>query len=627
MSEAERRGRRTSAEKARQDKRLGPPTTEETLGLAMRHHGAGRLRQAEAIYQQILDNAPDHPVALQLLGIVTYQAGNSEDAIELITKALTIKPDYAEANYNLGNILKELGRLDEAVARYEKALAIQPNYAEAHTNLGATLQLLGSYGDAAACCRKALAIGPDNVEAHNNLAAALYKLGQLDDAVTSYRNAIALKPDYAQAHCNLGAALMQLGNLDDARASFQRAIALKPDYVQAHANLAELFEKSNQTEDLRAAVADAKRHCPDDLRIALREAWLLKRDGDYAKARSILENAGGQEIDPHFLAARAHLLGDLCDRMDDVDAAFGHCEKGNLLCGETIEAKNADGGRQVAQIDELTKQFTPRWVQGWSHFEPTDDRSDPVFLVGFPRSGTTLLDTILRSHPAIAVVEEKPALWSARQALRQMGKDYPAGLAELNRDGFSKLRRTYFAELDTHLGPDNKGAVVIDKLPLNLVHAGFIQRIFPQARFLFAQRHPCDCVLSCFMREFVLNDSMANFLDLDDAANFYAKAMTLWQQYQAVLPLAVHSVRYEALIETMKETLEPLLDFLDLGWDECMHDYMQTAYRRQKISTPSYNQVTQPLYTRASGRWERYRAHLQPVLPILLPWAKTFGYE
>jgi tetratricopeptide (TPR) repeat protein len=592
MSEAERRGRRTSAEKARQDKRLGEPTTEQALGLAMRHHGAGRLRQAEAIYQQILDNAPDHPVALQLLGIVTYQAGNSQDAIELITKALTIKPDYAEANYNLGNILKELGRLDEAVARYEKALAIQPNYAEAHTNLGATLQLLGSYGDAAACCRKALAIRPDNVEAHNNLAAALYKLGQLDDAVASYRN----------------------------------AIALKPDYVQAHANLAELFEKSNQTEDLRAAVADAKRHCPDDLRIALREAWLLKRDGDYAKARAVLENAGGQEIDPHFLAARAHLLGDLCDRMDDVDAAFGHCEKGNLLCAETIEAKNADGSRQVAQIDELTKQFTPRWVQGWSHFEPTDDRSDPVFLVGFPRSGTTLLDTILRSHPAIAVVEEKPALWSARQALRQMGKDYPAGLAELNRDGFSKLRSTYFAELDTHLGPDNKGAVVIDKLPLNLVHAGFIQRIFPQARLLFAQRHPCDCVLSCFMREFVLNDSMANFLDLDDAAHFYAKAMTLWQQYQAVLPLAVHSVRYEALIETLKETLEPLLDFLDLGWDDRLHDYRQTAYRRQKISTPSYNQVTQPLYTRASGRWERYRAHLQPVLPVLLPWAKTFGY-
>jgi tetratricopeptide (TPR) repeat protein len=506
MSEAERRGRRTSAEKARQDKGLGPQTTEQALGLAMRHHGAGRLRQAEAIYQQILDNAPDHPVALQLLGIVTYQAGNSEDAIELITKALTIKPDYAEANYNLGNILKELGRLDEAVARYEKALAIQPNYAEAHTNLGATLQLLGSYGDAAACCRRALAIRPDNVEAHNNLAAALYKLGQLDDAVASYRNAIALKPDYAQAHCDLGAALMQLGNLNDARASFQRAITLKPDYVQAHANLAELFEKSNQTEDLRAAVADAKRHCPDDLRIALREAWLLKRDGDYAKARAVLEDAGGQEVDPHFLAARAHLLGDLCDRMDDVDAAFGHCEKGNSLCGETIEA--------------------PRWVQGWSQFEPTDDRSDPVFLVGFPRSGTTLLDTILRSHPAIAVVEEKPTLWNARQALRQMGKGYPAGLAELDRDGFSELRSTYFAELDTHLGPDNKGAVVIDKLPLNLVHAGFIQRIFPQARFLFSQRHPCDCVLSCFMREFVLNDSMANFLDLDDTALFYDKAMT-----------------------------------------------------------------------------------------------------
>ena len=189
-----------------------------------------------------------------------------------------------------------------------------------------------------------------------------------------------------------------------------------------------------------------------------------------------------------------------------------------------------------------------------------------------------------------------------------------------------ELRQIYFAELNQHLDMNDDAVVLIDKLPLNIIAAGLIHRIFPEARFVFAQRHPCDCVLSCFMQNFALNDAMANFLDLEDAARLYDKVMTLWLQYQSALPLQVHTVCYEILIEDFEETLTPLLDFLGVDWDEGLRDYTETAYRRGKIKTPSYNQVTQPLYTHARGRWQRYRQHLQPVLPLLLPWAERFGY-
>ncbi len=213
-----------------------------------------------------------------------------------------------------------------------------------------------------------------------------------------------------------------------------------------------------------------------------------------------------------------------------------------------------------------------------------------------------------------------------RNTLAGIPGGHPDGLATIDPAQLAGLRAFYFAELDQHLDPDDRSAVVIDKMPLNTVYAGLIHRNFPQARFLFAQRHPCDCVLSCFMQDFEINEPMANFLDLEDAARLYDKVMSLWQQYRAVLPLEVHTLRYENLIEAFEETLTPALDFLGVGWDDGIRNYAKTAFRRTWITTPSYNQVTQRLYARARGRWERYREQMQPVLPILLPWVRRFGY-
>lgn len=448
----------------------------------------------------------------------------------------------------------------------------------------------------------------------------------MDEAVASLQKALDIKPDYAKAHNNLGIVFKTLGRWDDAIVSYNKALAVKPDHIPAHFNLVEVLENTNRTDALREAVTVAKKYCVGHPRLSIGEARLLKRDGDYIAARAVLEATGEEVADAVFLNTRAYLLGELNDRLGDTDAAYNYFAEGNRRSRDTPTAKQVDGGVYLARIEGLTKRFSPDWVTGWRNLESSDGPSGLVFLVGFPRSGTTLLDTILRSHADIAVVEETPTVLLMQNALERLPGGYPDGLAELEPTHLESLRQVYLTELDSHLECESRTAVVVDKLPLNLIEAGLIHRIFPQARFLFVQRHPCDCVLSCFMQDFKINEAMVNFLDLEDAARCYDKVMTLWQKYLAVLPLQVHTVRYESLIENFEETLTPLLDFLGVAWDDNVRNYAETASRREGIPTPSYYQVTQPLYTRARGRWEQYRKYMQPVLPTLLPWASRFGY-
>lgn len=244
----------------------------------------------------------------------------------------------------------------------------------------------------------------------------------------------------------------------------------------------------------------------------------------------------------------------------------------------------------------------------------------PAFLVGFPRSGTTLLDTFLMGHPETAVLEEVHLLGAAE---RQIGN-----AAKLTRTSSSSLKRArdaYFAELDLHVLSGFSG-LVIDKLPLNLLGAPFIQSMFPGAPIIFAQRHPCDAVLSGFMQSFVMNEAMASFLTIEDSADLYDAVMSGWFAIRKALPLNVHTVCYERLVEDAESELRPLVDFLGLEWNKNMLAHTKTARERGAIITPSYDQVTEPLSTRPVGRWKRYRKELEPVLPILLPWAERLGY-
>ena len=244
-----------------------------------------------------------------------------------------------------------------------------------------------------------------------------------------------------------------------------------------------------------------------------------------------------------------------------------------------------------------------------------------AFLVGFPRSGTTLVDTFLLGHPQCLVLEELPLLANAAAELGPIEH-----LPDVDAGRLAAARETYLKQVELLAGPC-EGKVVVDKFPLNLVAAPLIHCLFPGAPIIFVQRHPCDAVLSGYMQSFQPNVGMASFLDLQDAAEFYDRVMGVWAAARNTLDLNVHTIAYEALINDPETALRPVIGALGLPWDERLLDHSSTARRRETLLNTSYNQITEPLSSAASGRWRRYGKQLEPVLPVLLPWAERLGYR
>ena len=269
--------------------------------------------------------------------------------------------------------------------------------------------------------------------------------------------------------------------------------------------------------------------------------------------------------------------------------------------------------------------LTPELGRNFTLTPSVDERAAPVFIIGFPRSGTTLLDTLLRGHPDIRVAEEPDAVPAMVNRLSGESDERLETLADLQDRNVEDLRKTYFDALARHAKPD-QGVLRIDRFALNTVHAGEIHRIFPQARFILLLRHPADCVLSCFMQTFYETSANAGFFTLEDSAHLYDQVFGLWRQYTDTLQLNVLQVKYEDLIADVESTCRRITDFLEMPWHPGILEHERTAGDRPLIGTASYNQVTRPLYTEARERWQRYRAEMQAVLPVLEPWIRYFEY-
>ena len=592
------------------------------LGIALRDQN--RLDEAIASFGKALQIRPDYAEAHSNLGVALQGQGRLEEAIASFNRAVQIKPYYAEAHNNLGIALKDQHRPEEAITSFGKALQIKPDYLEALNSLGLLLQDQGRVDEAIGNFSKVLQINPDFAEAHSSLGVALQAQGRLDEAIASFNRALQIAPDFAEVHHNLAVALMDQDRMEEAITSFGKALQIKPDFAMAHNNLCGLHEKRNNIEELERVLEEAIAKCGDDSNILFRRAQLASRKKQLELAVSYLSKIQIDRLQPSLKSASLSLLGKTCDKLGKFEEAFSAFGKQNELAKASAEAQRLDGDGYLNSIQTRKNAWTadvkPNWVKPVTELE----RAPPVFLIGFPRSGTTLLDTILRSHPDISVVEEKLMVTAMSKAFSR--EQTIENLNALSAAGVRSLRDAYYEELKLHLDQSDDGKLIVDKLPLNSAHVGLIHRAFPEAKFILALRHPCDCVLSCFMQSFKLNEAMMNCLSLEQSASLYAAVMELLSAYRQKLDLDMHAVKYEDLDQDLEGTCKPLIGFLGLAWDDNLHNYQKTALERSWINTPSYSQVVQPLYTQASGRWTNYRKQMEPVLPVLESWIKSFGY-
>ena len=588
-------------------------TLSQALELASKKISSGSSVDASKIYRDILQRFPKNSKAIAGLSIVKkhtakdisdlpkrkkqllmslYKANNFSEVIHKGSEFLQHNPKSLTLHNILGASYQGLGMLDEAKQRYETVISIDPSYAEVYGNLG----------------------------------LIHHAQGNLDEALFAHQLCVSLKPDYASGHYNLGNVYAAQNDPEAAIAAYQKCLSIDPIYTPARLNGAELLEKWNKLEELKAWLDQIRKvetdSSPDLKYYQARYLWRTKK---YDQAMSILRTLKLQEISDGRKQGFLSLTANCLDALKEFDEAYQYFSAMNDLAKESNDFITAKPGHT---IKEFGKQIRAMRVM---NIEPPSmaiakSKFSPVFLVGFPRSGTTLLDTILRSHSGVQVVEEQPILQDVKLLLEKNG------IADLSSYNISPeilqmAREKYEHNIQQYLERSVKSDVWIDKLPLNIFHVPWINILYPQAKFIFALRHPMDVILSCWMQNFKLNPSMVNMVDLDQTVEFYCLAMSTFKVARERYRLCVHEIKYEDLITDMKKETSALLEFLNLKWEPELENYRATAIQRGQINTPSYSQVVQPLYEKSKYRWLNYEKFLNKYLPDVEQWINHFGYR
>lgn len=499
----------------------------------------------------------------------------------------------------------ERGDLDRARRIAETELAKSTQIPFLHHLLGLIDCRLGRLESGKARLKCASDAEPDNISFRIAYATLLVDTGRHRDALAQIDEGSRL-------------ALEQFLNADARNALTSGGgigVPMQPDLLAVVRELGLLLDRTNQIDGLRNLLVAAKTAGLAANSFGFLAASVALRDGKPEDAKRLLLKNDGPVED----AQRFSLLTKIADTLGETEEAFAAAANMNRAA-PNYHVWRRRGAYYRSQIRAIAELVTPQWASRIHPAVRNDNGPNIAFLVGFPRSGTTLLDTFLMGHPQTCVIEEGKMLELAAGALGE-----PPGLA-WSPDLVDRARTAYLGELSRHV-PSGFTGVIIDKHPLNMLRLTVAYAIFPSAKVIFAQRHPCDVVLSGFMQNFQLNYAMANFLDIADAGDFYDAAMSMWMRSHDAVPLPVHSVTYERLTEVPGSELRPALEFLGLDWNEGVLDHQVTAANRGAISTASYDQVVQPLSRAPSGRWRRYQKQLKSVLPTLLTWAERLGYK
>jgi tetratricopeptide (TPR) repeat protein len=600
----------------------------QILGLSLSRQGKDALQALEMAAQLL----PGDPGAHNNLGNALGRLGRLDEAVTSFRRALRLSPDLAEAHQNLGRALLDLRRIDEAAASCRRAIELKPRYAEAHETLGTALLELGQFADGAASYRRALEIDPQFAETHNNLGLAWAELGRVDDALASYRRALEINPEFAEAHNNLGNGLRGLGRLDEAVASYRRALEIQADFAEAHRNLGISLRLLGRTAD---AEASCRRALAINPRSAATLAVLAESSADgghFAEAEDLFKQAisiepespeawagivrlrkmspsdaswlaAAQRIAAQPLPARKEVqlryaIGKYFDDMQDFERAFLNFQRANEL------TKLHRTKHDRLQLTQVVDRIAHTYDQHWLSQARIDSREStrPVFIVGMLRSGTTLAEQILASHPAVVGAGEL-TFWSTASAMyRSSAPDGEPGVLGKLADQYLRL-----------LGILSDGALrVVDKMPTNFAFLGLIHAALPNARIIHMRRNPIDTCLSIYFQHFEAAVSYAN--DLDDLAHYYTEYVRVMKHWRSTLPKdAILDVPYEGLVSDQEAWSRKMLQFIGLPWDPRCLDFHETE---RTVITASKWQVRQKITDSSVLRWRNYEKFLGPLLRL-----------
>ncbi len=518
------------------------------------------------------------------------QSGQLEACIQYCDQLLADNPDLIQARYLRGCAKYKTGDIPGSVIDLEVVHAGQPGHLHAAYYYGRSLRAAGRYEEALAPLQTALVEEELKILARYELATCLARLRRRPEAIDHYLSILALQPGHAQVAANLASLLERENRLVEADEWVDKALSMTPDNDSAQ----------------------------------MTRATLDRRDGQYGKAAQRLQDLVTKIDHPVNRSIAWNQLGQCFEGQGDWDQSFRAFGESNRILTKHHPGARPDpvGPHGLLTLGRIREWLEKDPMADWK--QPDTIKSSGIaFLFGFPRSGTTLLDRMLSAHPDIEVLEEKSLFSALHQDWSKPGT--LEALTGVHDAQISDAREIYRGEMARHRVHPQR-SLVIDKLPLNLPYLFLIRRLFPEAPVIFLQRHPLDVCLSCYFQAFELEASMAYFLDLADTAHYYDAMMQVaaLSMDQAGDPL--HRLRYEDLVASPEDQLRKLIEFLSLDWAESVLDYHQQGDTASS-NTPSYQQVSQALYTCSIGKWRHYQRQLEPVRVILQPWIDSFGYK
>ena len=582
---------------------LRPASLEAHSALAIVLNDLGEMDAALASFQRLVNLAPNDPNARCNLGVMLQKMGRYQEALDCLQQAISLRPDFAEAYNNCGVALRALERSDEAIECYRKALAINPNYAQAYNNLGNVYRDTGRTDEALHCFQKALAINPTYVESYNNMGNAYRDCHRHGEALRCYQKALALQPEYAEAYVNLGWEYLSFGDAPKAVASIKKALELRPDYAEAHSDLGAVLRQLGRHEEAIQSCRRALELMPNFGEAYRTLCNLKKHREEDDEVRSMVALYESTAIPA---GQRIHLcfgLGKVYDDLGEHRKAFDFYHEGNRLKRATYTYDLEDERRSFARLRKVfSKEF----------FEDGEDSGfqdrTPIFIVGMPRSGTTLVEQILASHPDVFGAGELYDLQLVAKALGRGG--FPESLYGLESEELSKAGEVYLARIRRYSAQAKR---ITDKMPQNFQYLGLIRRILPHAKVIHIMRNPLDTCLSIYKNFFTGHHGYA--YDLEELGGYHLLYQELMEHWRSVLPRGwMYEVRYEDIVTNQEEETRRLLEYCGLEWDDACLAFHR---KERRVATASAAQVRQPIYKSSVGLWEKYREGLEPLRQAL----------
>ena len=550
-----------------------PPAADVNALLAL--YNARRYGEAEYHTRALLGHYPEFGFGWKLMSRILQM--QRKDALPAFQKVAELMPADPEAHYNLGVVLKSAGRLDEAVASYRKAVKLKPGFAEAHNNLGNALKELGQLDAAADSYRRAIKIKANFAEAHNSLGLVLHEQGRLDDALASYRRTLEIDPECIGAMLNISHICMINGEMKEAEKGIKNALEIDPNNLEAHFLLTSVRKTEVGDENLTALVA-----------------------AEEAVRNNQVPLSNQNAVHLHFA------LGKCFDDIGDYDRAFPHFIEGNKLKRATFEY---DAGKMMQRFSDTMRVFnqgTMERLRGGG-----DSSRLPIFVLGFPRSGTTLTEQIIASHPDVHGAGELPDLMAiAVRSIAGARSAFPYNILELDQVGLATWGADYIAGLQSRA---HEAKRITDKMPANYFAIGLIHLMLPNAKIIHVNRNPVDTCLSCYMQLF--SHGNEHTYDLSELGQYYVNYVQLMEHWRSVLPAgAFLDVRYEDIVADQESQARRLIDFCGLAWSDACIDFNK---HKRSVRTASMTQVRQPIYKSSVERWLPYEKFLGPLLDSL----------